>query len=66
MIKFIKYYFWFLKTSCDFLNENIYRVFRQGGLKKAYVHAKDMCVWDKMSPEQREYWYLNTDRTMKF
>lgn len=66
MKNFIKHYLWFLKTSCKFLDENIYGVIRQGGLKKAYVFAGDMCVRDKMTIEQRENWYLNSDRTIEF
>ncbi len=59
MKNFIKHYIWFLKSSCNFLDNNIFGVIKKGGLKKAYTESKFMCKWDKMTSQQREYWYIN-------
>lgn len=65
-MNFMKHYFKFLISSRDYLETNIFNVIKQGGLKKAYTCAINMCKWDNMNSEQRENWYLNEDRTMEF
>ena len=59
---YLKHYFWFVKTSYSFLGE-----FRWSSLVKGFRHARDMCAWEKLTPAQREAWYLSGEgRTFEF
>jgi hypothetical protein len=62
MRNYIKHWFWFVKESHSFLGE-----FKLISLYKAFRFAKSMCAWDKLTPEQREAWYLSGEgRTLYF
>lgn len=59
MIRWIKHYIWFTKTSQSFMKGyNPIKVFFQS-LHKGIRHANNMCMWDSWTPEQREAWYLS-------
>lgn len=65
-MKWLKHFFWFINESASFLGCSRIGVLKQGGLSKAIKHANFMTKWDKMTPEQREHWYLTEDRIMEF
>jgi len=58
-MKYMKHYLWFVKESRSFVGE-----FRWSSLIKAFGHAKVMRQWDKLTPNQRENWYLSGEGRM--
>lgn len=67
MKNYFKHWIWFMKTSYSFMEgHNKLKVTIQG-IPKAFHHARIMCQWDKMTPQQRENWYVSGEgRTMYF
>lgn len=66
VVKWLKHFFWFIKESKSFMDvEYIRLILFMGCIQKACQHANYMVKWDKMTPEQREYWYLTSDRTIE-
>lgn len=60
MIKgFVKHYLWFWKESFSFMKGYNKLYIAWGCLCKAHKHAIYMVWWDRMTPEQKEAWYLS-------
>ena len=64
MIRYLKHYFWFWKESFSFMEGYPKSHIIKGCLNMAPTFAKSMRQWDKMNKEQRENWYINSDRTL--
>ena len=67
MKKYLYWYFWFIKESFDFMQgyNKVWILF--SSIKKGFKYAHDMCVWDNMTPQQRDSWYLSGEgRTLEF
>ena len=64
MRNFIKHYRWFWKESFDFMQGHNKLYITWGCIIKSIPYAISMCRWDKMTPNQKEDWYLTTDRSM--
>jgi hypothetical protein len=64
MKRYLKHYFWFWKESFSFMKGANRLCIAWGCLKMAPGFAKSMVEWDKMNREQRDCWYLNSDRTI--
>lgn len=66
-MRYIKHWFWFMKESYSFMQGHNKILITTRGIPKAFRHAKIMCAWDKLTPQQRENWYLSGEgRTLEF
>jgi len=65
-MNWIKHFVWFIKESKHFLDCSYLSLIKKGGIRKAIVHANFMVKWDKLSPKQKEIYYLTEDRTIEF
>jgi hypothetical protein len=59
MKQYIKHYLWFHKESISFMGHKSKLWVVCNGIVKAHKFALDMMKWERMSPEQREAWYLS-------
>lgn len=57
---YIKHFIWFINESANFLDKSKLWVLTHG-LIKAHKNSVFMCKWDKLTPEQRENWYINRE-----
>lgn len=64
MFSYIKHYLWFWKESFSFMEGYPKTHIIKGCLQMGPTFAKDMVKWDKLSKEQKEDWYIHTDRTL--
>ncbi|CAH1205688.1 hypothetical protein PAECIP111893_02394 [Paenibacillus plantiphilus] len=64
MMRYIKYFLWFMRESYSFMRPHNKLWITLIGITKAHTFAKDMRKWDKLTPEQREAWYLSGDGRM--
>lgn len=58
-MKFIKHWLWFYKESYSFMGHKNKVWITFASFPKAFVFAKDMCKWDKLTSQQREDWYAS-------
>lgn len=64
---YIKHFIWFMRTSYDFMAGTSKWEITRRGMPKAHRHAMFMRKWEKLTPEQREAWYLSGEgRTIQF
>lgn len=62
-MRYIKHWIWFVKESYSFMGNKFYL----NSITKAFSHARLMCAWERLTPEQREQWYLSGEgRTLEF
>lgn len=68
MVKqFIHHYIWFWKESFSFCKGDSKLYIIRGCLKMAHKHAISMVRWERLTPEQREAWYLSSEgRVLEF
>jgi cobalamin-dependent methionine synthase I len=59
MVNWIKDFIWFIKESRSFMGYNTLEVIMRDGISKAVWHANEMKAYRKLTPEQREAWYLS-------
>lgn len=60
MIKnFIKQYLWFWKESYSFMEGHNKLYIAWGCIWKAPKFAVDMVKWERLTPEQKEAWYVS-------
>ena len=64
MKNFIKHYKWFWIQSFDFMQGYSKLHIISGCILKSVPFAIGMCKWDRMTPVQREQWYLTSNRMM--
>jgi hypothetical protein len=65
-MRWLKHYLWFIFTSKKFTGYTWWKLIKEGVFNKSFKHANSMVKWDKMTPEERELWYVNEDRTIEF
>jgi hypothetical protein len=65
MFRWLKHYAWFIKESQSFMAGYSPGITFAQSLYKGIRYAKNMRMWDKMTPSQREAWYLTANRTME-
>lgn len=65
MKEFIKHYIKFLTISKGYLGKGYSYIVLHGGLKKAYISAKEMCKYNKMTEQEKLLWYVNENRVIE-
>ena len=67
MVKWVKYYLWFIKTSEAFMQGyNPIKIFFQS-LYKGIKFSNESCVYDKLTQAEKEAWYLSGEgRTLYY
>lgn len=67
MREYLRWYLWFMKESYSFMAPMSKLRVTLTGIVRGHRFAKSMCQWDKMTPLQRENWYLSGEgRTFEF
>jgi hypothetical protein len=66
-MNYIKHFVWFMKESYSFMRGHNKLWVTVQAIPKAARHAKVMSKWDKLTPAQREAWYVSGEgRTLEF
>jgi hypothetical protein len=58
-VNYIKHFIWFIKESYSFMQGYNKIWITVNAIPKAFGHARFMSKWDRMTPEQREAWYVS-------
>lgn len=67
MSEYLKHWLWFIKESYLFMGHKNKVWITMYSIPKAFVFARDMRKWDKLTAEQRENWYLSGEgRTFEY
>lgn len=59
MINWVKHFIWFIRESYKYMAGHRNYKFWLQIIPKSCLHACFMRKWDKMSPQQKEAWYLS-------